>query len=134
MPRLTQTVEVVTTTEVTLSARLTKQLKTKLVAYAAKRAEAAKLKVELDTDKEELETLFADAGEYEALEAGVRVNTPMGDVPMKIITGSTTPKLNMSKLMKKFSLTPDDIASCTDPGKAKKPYLGIFLPTEQEDE
>ena len=82
MPQLSA--DVITTTEVVLSVGLRTRLKTLLTLYHKRYQEAKALKAALKDDKEKLETMFADADEYAALEAGVRVRTPFGDVPMKI--------------------------------------------------
>ncbi len=78
-----------------------------------------------------------DADEYEALQDGVRVNTPFGEVPMKIITGQTGKKLNVAKVKKlliSLGATVKQMEKCYDAPKDKKPYLGVFLPREKDDE
>lgn len=132
MPKLKA--EVTTRTEVDLSPSLQKQLKAGLKVYSDLVTESAVLKEKIAKKKNDLETLFADSDEYEALAEGVRVSTPMGEVPMKIVKGMTAAKLNLKKLMTKFKLTPQDIDSCKDKPKEKKAYLGIWLPTEKEEE
>lgn len=132
MPRLQAAIT--TRTEVDLSPSLQKKLKAELKLYSDLVAKAVVLKEEIAEKKNALETLFADSDEYAALEEGVRVSTPMGEVPMKIIKGMGAARLNIKKLMKKFKLTPGDIDSCKDPGKPKKAYLGVWLPTEKDDE
>lgn len=132
MPHLSTKPEITTTTEVELSARLTTQLKEKLTEYRANIAKAKVAKATADNNKTELETLFADADEYDALVAGVSVDTPFGAVSMKIIGGKTAPKLNMQKVMKKFKITTKQLASCYDPSKDKAEYLGIYLPDEDK--
>lgn len=143
MPRLSA--KVVTTAEVTLRPKLIEQLKAKLTEYHNLTAQAKRIKAKISggTDEEgnaipglkaELETLFADADEYAALEAGVRVDTPFGTVPMKIVKGQTARKLNITKVLKKFKITLKALESCYDPPKDKAPYLGIWLPGDKEDE
>jgi len=147
MPRLSA--EAVTTVEVELSTRLLTKLKAKLGELRSLKRQAKIIKVKLEGGtyvddegttheisgvKAELETLFIDADEYDALENGVRVKTPFGEVPMKIIKGQTAGRLNLKKLMVRCKITPKDIAACTDPPKPKKPYLGVFLPGTKDDE
>lgn len=124
--------EVTTRTEVDLSPSLQKQLKAGLKVYSDLVVEAAVLKEKIAKKKNDLETLFADSDEYEALAEGVRVNTPMGEIPMKIVKGMTAARLNLKKLMTKFKLTPKDIDSCKDAPKPKKEYLAIWLPTDKD--
>lgn len=131
MPRLAA--EVTTRTEVDLSVGLQKQLKLELNAYGKLVAEKKELEKKIAAKKTALEMLFSDADEYDALVEGVRVTTPFGDVPMKIVKGMSAGRLNMKKLMTKFKLTPKDVESCKDKPKPKKEYLGIWLPTEKDD-
>ena len=129
---LQTTLEVTTTTQVELSPKPLKTLKQVLTEYRELKLKAAAIDSELDTHKGELEMLFVDANQYEALENGVRIATPFGEVPLKIVKGETAPRLDETKLMKKFKLTPKDLDSCRIPGKPRKPYLGIYLPKEGE--
>ena len=134
MPRLQQEATVTTEVAVEISPKLQAKLKAKLNEFNLKTAEKKAIETDLAERKIELETLFADAGEYEALSTGVDIHTPFGKVSMKIVEGTSAPKLNVKKLMTKFKLTPKDISSCTDPGKAKTPYLGVFLPKKDNDD
>ena len=141
MPRLSASV--ITTTEVTLSTKLRLKLVARLQDYALRVHNHATDAKDIKDRKAEFETLFADAGEYEALEAGVRIQTPMGEVPMKIVKGETAPKLNLKKLMagcyvkdaggKYVALTPASIQRFYDAGKPKAEYLGIWLPNDKEE-
>ncbi len=133
MPRLAA--EVTTRTEVDLKPELLKQLRKKLGELRTKKAEAKAAGKAIDKTKDELEVLFLDGDEYSALEEGVRVNTPFGEVPMKIVRGKTAPKLNMKKLLKhpKFKLSQKELESCYDPAKLKKEYLGIWMPDEDDE-
>lgn len=131
MPKLQA--EITTRTEVDLSPSLQKKLQLGLKEYFDLVAGNKVLAEKIAAKKNDLETLFADSDEYAALEEGVRVNTPWGEVPMKIIKGMTAPRLNLMKLMKKFKLTPKDVDSCKDPGKVKKSYLAIWLPNEKSN-
>ena len=133
MSTLQQTTEVTTIVQVELSLKLQKTLKQVLTEYRELKLKSAAIDGELDTHKRELEMLFVDADQYEALENGVRITTPFGEVPLKIVKGDTAPKLDEVKLMKKFKLTPKDLDSCRTPGKPKKPYLGIYLPKEKNE-
>ena len=130
MPKLTQ--DITTTADVALSPKLQKQLLLRLDEYAKLVSQAKALKKLVSDTKDGIEMLFAD--EYEALENGVRVSTPMGEVPMKIIKGRTSPRLNVLKLMKKYKLTQKDLDSVKDPAKDKKPYLAIYLPGDEDEE
>jgi hypothetical protein len=132
MPKLKA--EITTRTEVDLSTKLTKQLKVKLGELREKKAVSKAAGEAVEKTKTELEMLFAEADEYEALEEGVRVETPYGPVPMKIVKGQTAGRLDVKKLMKKFKLTTKDIESCKSAPKDKKPYLGVWLPDESDDE
>ena len=158
MPK--QSLEITTATEITLSAKLAKQLKLKLTELRDLQASAAILKarisggkvpgedgelMEVPGVKAELETLFADADEYEALENGVRVDTPFGSVPMKIVKGKTAKRWNPKKAMTTLYVkkgtkqgfvfekcTLKDLERCYDPPKDKAAYLGVWLPGEDE--
>lgn len=135
MPKL-QTI-VTTRTEVQLKTKLVTILKAKLTEYRSKTMEAKVLGKDIAARKTELETLFMDADEYEALQEGIRVNTPFGEVPMKIITGQTAKKLNTTKVTKLLILlgaSVKQMEACFDKPKDKKPYLGIYLPKEKDDE
>lgn len=132
MPRLQAEATVTTKTEVDLSLALQKKLKLGLKEFSDLCEERTKLDEKIAAKKNSLETLFADSDEYEALSEGVRVSTPMGEIPMKIVKGFTAGKLNLKKLMTKFKLTPKDIDSCKDKPKPKKEYLGIWLPKDKE--
>ena len=136
-------ITIVTTAEVKLSASLRTRLSTKLEEYITRARNLATDTKDINDRKSELELLFADAGEYEALEAGVRIHTSMGEVPMKIVKGETAPKLNVKKLMagcfvkdknnKYVALTPTSIQKFYDAGKAKAEYLGIWIPGDREE-
>ena len=156
MPK--QSLEITTATEITLSVKLAKQLKLKLTELRDLQASAAILKarisggkvpdedgqlIEVPGVKAELETLFADADEYEALENGVRVDTPFGSVPMKIVKGKAAKKWNPKKAMttlyvkkgSKFEkCTLADLEKCYDPPKDKQAYLGVWLPGEEGED
>lgn len=133
MPRLSA--DVITVTEVSLSVGLRTKLKKLLVLYNERYQAVKTLKATLKNDKETLETLFADANEYAALEEGVRVHTSIGDVPMKIVKGMTTRRLNIPKVLKKLKATLADLEDCYDEPRPKKTYLAIYLPgSDEEDE
>lgn len=132
MPKLKA--EVTTKTEVDLSIGLRKKLKVAIGEFAELTAEKKAIEAKLAEKKTAIETLFADANEYEALEEGVRVVTPLGEVPLKIVKGMAAGRMNFKKLMTKFKLTPRDVDSCRDKPKPKKEYLGIWLPTDKDEE
>lgn len=131
MPRLSQSTAVTTETTVELSTKLAHRLQVELVTYASERAEITALTARCEEHKERIETLFADAGEYDAVVNGCRVDTPMGSVPLKIVVGESS-SLDKKMLMRAFKLTPADLESCTTK-RPKKPYLSISLPKEQRD-
>lgn len=138
MPRLS----VETTAEVKLKPTLKEKLQTLLERLHTRKAEIKGLQKKDSEDREQIETIFADAGEYEALKGGVRITTPMGDVPLKVIedTGEDKDgnpkkgKLNEKTLMKKHKLTIKDLDKCRDAYKPRKSYLGIWLPGVDEDD
>lgn len=134
MPKL-QTI-ITTRTEVNLKTKLAVEIKEKLIDYRGKTLEAKVLSKDIAKRKTELETMFMDADEYEALEEGVRVSTPFGEVPMKIIKGMTSKKLNatkVTKLLVTLGASLKQVEACYDKPKDKKPYLGVFLPREKDD-
>ena len=122
MPKTTIT----TTTEVKLSPRLEVTVGALLNEYVSLLDTKKDTQEKIDETKEAIETVIADADEYDALIEGVRVD----DIPLKLIGGETN-ILNKKKLMRKFGLTPADLKSVTDT-KAKKMYLGVTLPKEKE--
>lgn len=141
MPRLAA--EVVTTTEVTLKPSLLKQLKLKLDLLRQLKAQAKGLKTQIDATNTDIENAFLKSDEYDALVAGVRIQTPFGEVPVKLITGKTGKRLNMKTLMntvyvkeggKFVKASPASLECCYDPPKDKKPYLGVFLPSEDDED
>jgi len=132
MPKLA--LEVTTSAGVALSPKLLKKLKVALTTYRTLKAQCEDDALKCKTQKDTLEILFADAGETDALENGVRVQTPFGEVPMKIVRGKTAPRLNVQKVIKKFKLTPGDLEDCYDEAKDKAPYLGVYLPNDEGDD
>jgi hypothetical protein len=80
----------------------------------------------MSASREHIEELFADAGEYNALLAGVKVETPEGTVPLKVVTG-TTSTLDKVGLMKRFKISPAQWESFVTQ-TPKKAYLSIRLP------
>jgi hypothetical protein len=131
MPRMATRTEatVTTTSEVELSTRLVKQLKAKLDAYKDLVVERSRIDSEIDTAKTEIETLFADAGEYNALLAGVRVD----GVPLKRVEGQTTPVFDKVGLMKRFKITPAQWDQFVD-NKPKKGHLSISIKKGKDDD
>ena len=124
-------------TEVDLKPRLLTELKAALVSLNKLQREGKENKKAQAQAKDGIETLFADADEYEALKEGVRVVTPMGEVPLKIIGGKTAPRLNMKKvyaLLGKHNVPMKAFEKCYDPGKDKKEYLGVFIPNDDNEE
>lgn len=134
MPKLQAIVT--TRTEVSLKTQLLTKLKARLLEFKLKTAEAKALGKDIAKRKTELETMFMDADEYAALEEGVRIATPFGEVPMKIITGQTAKKLNPTKVQKlliTLGATMKQVEACYDKPKDKKPYLGVFLPKDKDE-
>lgn len=152
MPRLSA--EVVTTTEVELKPTLLKQLKMKLTDLRELTRQKKLIEARIGGGKDaegeeipglkaEIETLFADSGEYEALVAGVRIDTPFGAVPVKMVRPEESKgALNMKKLCTKLYVkrgskyelaTLADIDACRDKPKPKKEYLGVYLPREGDE-
>lgn len=126
MPRLAQVVEPEVEAAATLSPELALVVKKELMALHKLQEETKAAKAKEDKQKEKIEQVCADGGAYEALEEGVRVNTPLGEVPIKIV-GGTSRSLNKKKLMKKFKLTQKDLDSVTDETEKEK-YLGVYWP------
>ena len=134
MPKPSLTADITTTAEVALKPTLLRKLRAALETYRELVTEGKTAAEKTKRAKESVEIMFADAGETEALESGVRVTTKYGDVPMKIVKGKTARRLNVTKVIKKFKLTPKQLEDCYDEPKDKTPYLGIWLPGAQEDD
>ena len=129
MPRLKQEVAVTTETTVELSPKLKKKVQVALGLYSDLVRQKKEIETRIAAAKEAVESPFHDAGETDALHVGVKVN----DITVKWITGKTTKSLNKVKLMKKYKLTPADLASVTDE-KPKADYLGVYLPGDKPRE
>ena len=140
MPKLSA--EVTTLTSTNLKVTVKEKLRTLVERLHTRKAEFKMLEKKNKEDKTEIETLFLDAGQEEALKTGVTIETSVGPVPVKIIedTGKTEDgknkkgKLNETKLMKKHGLTVKDLDACRDKYKPRASYLGVYLPKEDEDE
>jgi hypothetical protein len=142
MARLSAEAVITTTTEVQLKPALLKKVRLMLDELRQLKAQAKALKPRIDKLNEGIEGAFAD--DYEALEAGVKITTPFGEVPVKLVKGKTPKKLNMKKLLdtvyvkdkkgKFVKASPADLDGCYDEGKDKKPYLGVWLPDEDGDD
>ena len=118
MPTVTTT----QTTKVKLSIALTTKVLKKLRVFEEldaqiKAAELAQAKI-----KDEVENLFADAGEFDALVNGCKVD----DIPLKYVTG-TTKYFNKMKLVEQGLVTLAQLAAVTEE-KPKKAYLKVTLP------
>lgn len=133
MPKLSQTTSVTTTTEVELSPKLKAQLKAKLEEFAGLRGEKKATKKKEDKIKLELETLFSDAGEYNALVAGVTVETSIGPIPLKEVIGGTKKTFQKKLLMTRHKLSVEQVAALYKESP-KADYLSISLPRDPEDE
>lgn len=120
MPKMKQTVE--TTIKATLSPKLLPKIQEKLKVYRKAVAKAAEAKVAEKTAKDDIETTVADAGEYEALEAGVVVD----NIPMKIIGGETS-EFDKVAFLKHYKLPVDAFEKFTKK-KPKAKYLSVTLP------
>src|SRR3990167_2840769 len=121
MPKLETSVT--TVAEVEISPRLKKKLSLILARYQQRAQEIDTLSALQNEAKEEIETAFIDAGEYEALQNGVRVD----DIPLKRIDGQKTKSTDYASIMKKFKITPKAWAAFVSV-KDKKGYLHISLP------
>lgn len=126
MPRVTTT----QTVEVAVSPSVVRKVQQELAVYSQLLAQRAALEEKINALKGRAELAFLDAGEEAALDAGVAIDTEDGPVKLKIVGGMTAPKLDETKLMKKFKLSPKQLDSCRTPGKPKKKYLRIDLPRD----
>ena len=133
MSKLSQTTSVTTTTEVELSPKLKLLLKAKLEEFAGLRAEKKATKLKEDKIKLEVETLFSDAGEYNALVAGVTVDTSIGPIPLKEVIGGTKKTFQKKLLLTRHKLTVPQVEALykTTP---KADYLSISLPRKSGEE
>ena len=120
MAKLSQRAEVTTEVEVELAPKLKTKVKQKLDALARMIDERKALEAKIAAGKEELETIFHDAGESEAIENGVKV----GDITLKVIKG-TSRRLDVTRLMKAYRITPSELEKYK-PETENKPYFGIF--------
>ena len=135
MPKLQAAVTALT--EVNLKPSLVADIRQELKNLDKLQREGKTNKKAIVKSKTDLEMLFANGNEYASLEAGVRVQTAMGEVPMKMVTGKTAKKLNTSKVTKlliKLGATMKQMEACYDPPKDKKPYLGVWIPSEESDD
>jgi hypothetical protein len=133
VPKLQQTISVTAVTEVELKPALKLQLKTRLEEFADLRVQKKSIAAREDALKLEIETLFADAGEYNALLAGVKVDTAYGPIPVKVVTGGTSKSFDKKLLMKRHKLT---IAQVDElyVEKPKADYVNVSLPREKDEE
>ena len=127
-PSLDPSATVTTVAEVQLSPKLKKRLSMLLARYQARHAEIATLEAMQEEAKDAMETAFADAGEYDALKAGVRVD----DIPLKRIEGQETTVTDYPGIMKKFKITPKAWAAFQSK-RPKKGYLSVSLPRKKKD-
>ena len=135
MPKLSLEAQVTTKAEVALKPKLLAQVKALIEELYMLTAQSKEIAAKIKSHKEGIELSFDVGKQYSALEEGVRVVTPFGEIPVKLVTGKTGAKLNEKKLMTKFKLTPKDLDSCRDKPKDKAPYLGVWFPkTKDEDE
>lgn len=121
MPSLTTT----QTTEVKISPALKKKLLLKLKTYASIKVLVEVQLRGLDIIKEEIEELFIQAGEFEALQAGVKVD----GYSTKHISGVNS-RLDKRKLLEQgVSMAQLENAMVTKPSK---PYVKISVPGERD--
>ena len=134
MPRPSLSASVTTTaaTEIELSPKLKLLLKAKLEEFADLRVQKKSIGTREDALKEEIETVFADAGEYNALLAGVKVDTAYGPIPVKVVTGGTTKKFQKKLLMKQYKLTIAQVDALYKESP-KADYVNISLPRDKDD-
>jgi hypothetical protein len=130
-PSLSASVTTTAATEVELSPKLKLQLKAKLEEFADLRVQKKSIEQREEDIKLEIETLFADAGEYNALLEGVRVDTSYGPVPVKVVTGGTSKKFDKKLLMKQHKLTIAQVDALykTTP---KADYVNVSLPRDKD--
>lgn len=128
MPRLSQTVEPEVEVSGSLSPRLELKVKEKLIELAKRKARIEAAQADYDKGKDEIELIVREAGEDDAIEKGIRIDTPLGTVPLKIVRGVTKGRLDLDRLMKKFKLTVKQVESCRGKDKDNKPYLGVWFP------
>lgn len=113
--------------QVQLEPALLRKLRLKLKTYASLRDTVIAAKAAQDKIKTEVESLFAEGDQYDALIAGCRVD----DFPLKIVSGT------QKKLDKKFLVAQGWVsqAQLNEATKEvpKKPYLKITCPGEHEE-
>ena len=128
MPKPSLETSVTATTEIELSPKLKKKLSLIVARYQTRAEEIATLEALQDEAKDEIETAFAEADEYETLKSGVRVD----DIPLKRIEGQETTVTDYPGIMKRFKITPKDWAKFQTK-KPKRGYLSITLPKKKAD-
>jgi hypothetical protein len=132
VPKMQQTTSVTTTVEIELKPALKAMLKAKLEEFADLRVQKKSIETREDAIKEEIETLFADAGEYNALIAGVKVDTAYGPIPVKVVTGGTSKSFDKKLLMKRHKLTIAQVDALYEE-TPKADYVNVSLPRDKED-
>lgn len=112
-------------TEIQLAPRLKQQLLDKLTQFdrndeEIKRREAQNVKI-----KQEVDDIMTQAGEGNALLAGVDID----GYRVKLVTGLST-RLDKDRLKRQHGLTQADLDACSDT-KPNTPYIKVTLPKEK---
>lgn len=115
------------TTEVKLTPALKTKLKAKLKIFTANKAQIQAYEHANRKIREEVEKLFVDAGEFGALQEGVKID----DCSLKHISPIKT-RLDPKKLVAQGVTTAQiEAATTTTPGTS---YMRITVPGDKEDE
>ena len=102
-----------------------------LNTYNALKSQEVILGTQIAGIKDSIEAVFAAEGATDMLKEGVKITTPHGIIPIKVVQGTTT-KVDKKKLMMLFKLTPGDLEKASTT-VAKKAYLSISWPKDKED-
>lgn len=121
------TVSTQQTVQVTLTPLVMKKLRLKLKTFEALRDSINAAKAAQEKIKGEVESLFTDADEYEALIAGCRVD----DYPLKIVAG-TQKKLDRKYLISQGWVSQAQLNEATKE-VPKKAFLKITCPGDRDE-
>lgn len=123
-PGVSATTTVVQTTDVTLAPQLQQRLLVRLEEYARLNEEIAKRKSRQDAIKAEVDTLFVEAGEGNALMNG----TDIGGYKVKMVCGLSS-RLDKKRLVD-LGCEPSWLEEATIT-KPNRPYVRISAPGEK---
>lgn len=104
MPRL----DLQQTEKATLSPRLTVQVQAQMELIITALAAIEQARATIASAQEAIELACGDTDEYEALLTGFNIETSVGSIPVKKITGGRSTSLDKPALMRKFQITPQD--------------------------